>query len=186
LVINFAEDEIEASEDRMSNEITKQQRDQLLERIRSSRAALDQVVGRLGEAQLTTPGPDGGWAVKDHLAHLAAWEQKMLAMVRGRPGYEGLQVDAATYEASNLDQLNAILHERFKALRAADVLAESQRSYAQVLAAVEPLSPAELGARYAPDDDPEDARRMIDGIVDNTYGHYDEHRAAIEEIIAAL
>jgi|SRR5581483_11523754 uncharacterized protein (TIGR03083 family) len=170
----------------MSNDSTPQQRDELLERIRSSRAALDGVVGQLSEAQLTTPGPDGGWAVKDHLAHLAAWEQKMLAMVRGRPGYEGLQLDAATYASSDLDQLNAILHERFKALSAADALAESRRSYAQVLAVVEQLSPAELGARYAPADDPEDARRMIDGIVDNTYGHYDEHRAAIEEIIAAL
>ncbi len=102
----------------MSNDIMPQQRADLLEHIRSSRARLDQTVGQLSEQQLATPGPDGGWAVKDHLAHLAAWEHKLLAMIQGQPGYVGLHVDAATYEHSNIDELNAILHERFKSRRA--------------------------------------------------------------------
>jgi uncharacterized protein (TIGR03083 family) len=169
----------------MTNDITPQQKTELLERIHSSRAALDQAVGQLSERQLATPGPDGGWAVKDHLAHLAAWEHKLLAMIQGQPGYVGLQLDAATYEHSDIDELNAILHERFKALSPAAALAESRQSYQQLMATIETLSEANLGAPYAPGD-PDDHRRIVDGIVDNTYDHYDEHRAAIEEIVRHL
>jgi uncharacterized protein (TIGR03083 family) len=169
----------------MSDDITPQQKADLLERIHSSRAALDQIVGHLSEHQLATPGPDGGWAVKDHLAHLAAWEHKLLAMIQGQPGYVGLQVDAATYEHSNIDEINAILHQRFKALNPAQALAESRQSYEQLMASIEALSPADLSGLYAPGD-PDDDRRMIDGIIDNTYDHYDEHRAAIEQIVAHL
>jgi uncharacterized protein (TIGR03083 family) len=169
----------------MNNDITPQQQAELLDRIRSSRASLDQAVGQLSERQLASPGPDGGWAVKDHLAHLAAWEHKLLAMIQGQPGYVGLQVDAATYEQSDIDGLNAILHERFKALSPAAALAESRQSYEQLMATIEGLSAADLGAPYAPGD-PDDDRRIIDGIIDNTYDHYDEHRAAIEQIIAHL
>jgi uncharacterized protein (TIGR03083 family) len=166
----------------MSNDITPQQRAELLERIYTSRAALDQAVGQLSERQLATAGPDGGWAVKDHLAHLAAWEHKLLAMIQGQPGYVGLQLDEATYEHSNIDELNAILHERFRAFSPAAALAESRQSYQQLMATVEALSEANLGAPYAPGD-PDDRRRIIDGIVDNTYDHYDEHRAAIAQIV---
>src|SRR5215211_81290 len=166
----------------MSDDFTPQQKADLLERIHSSRAALDQTVGQLSKRQLATPGPDGGWAVKDHLAHLAAWEHKLLAMIQGQPGYVGLQVDAATYEHSNIDELNAILHERFKVLSPVAAIAESRRSYEQLMATVEALSEANLGAPYAPGD-PDDRRRIIDGIVDNTYDHYDEHRAAIGQIV---
>src|SRR5215211_4980218 len=136
----------------MNDDITPQQKADLLERIHSSQAALDQVVGRLSEWQLATPGRDGGWAVKDHLAHLAAWEHKLLAMIQGQPGYVGLQVDAATYEHSNIDELNAILHQRFKTLSPAEALAESRQSYEQLMATIERLSAADLSAPYAPND----------------------------------
>jgi len=169
----------------MSDNITPQQKADLLQRIGSSRAALDQTVGQLSERQLATPGPDGGWAVKDHLAHLAAWEHKLLAMIHGQPGYVGLQVDAAIYEHSNIDELNAILHQRFKTLSPTEALAESRQSYEQLMATVEQLSAADLSAPYAPNDSDDD-RRIIDGIIDNTYDHYDEHRAAIEQIAAHL
>lgn len=169
----------------MSDAITPQQRADLLQRIHTSRAALDQTIAGLSEQQLATPGPDGGWSVKDHLAHLAAWERKLLAIIQGQPGYVGLQVDPATYEHSDIDELNAILHERFRALSPAAALAASRQSYEQLMAAIGRLSAADLGAPYAPGD-PDDHRRIFDGIVDNTYAHYDEHCAAIEAIAGHL
>jgi uncharacterized protein (TIGR03083 family) len=170
----------------MNNEITSQEKAELLERISSARATLDQAIAALSEPQLAAPGPDGGWSVKDHLAHLTAWEHKLLAMIQGQPGYLGLQIDAATYASSNLDELNAILHARFQSLGAAAALDEARQSYRQLVAGIEALPAAALSGRYAPADDPEDARRVIDGIANNTYEHYDEHRAAIEQIVASL
>ena len=35
-------------------------------------------------AALSAPGPDDGWAVKDHLVHVAAWEHSLLALFEGR------------------------------------------------------------------------------------------------------
>ena len=45
----------------------------LLQRIEASWASLDELTAELTQAQRTTAGPDG-WSVKDHLAHLALWD----------------------------------------------------------------------------------------------------------------
>ncbi len=46
---------------------------ELLAWIRAERALLDQTLGRLTEEQMLKPGPEG-WSVKDHLAHIALWD----------------------------------------------------------------------------------------------------------------
>lgn len=163
-------------------QLTAQDKAELMERIHASWAALVQTIGRLSDAQVTAPGPDGGWSVKDHLAHVTAWEQKLLAMVGGRPAHEGLQLDEATYLATDLDGMNAIIYERARELSLPEVLAAFRRSHEQVVAALEGLTEADLARPYTPGD-PTDTRRLVDGIVGNTYEHYLEHQGWIEALI---
>jgi len=152
----------------------------LLGRIREARAALDRTVDRLAEAQLTAPGPDG-WSGKDHLAHLAAWEGKIVAVMEGRPAHEGLGLDEATYRGANIDEINARLHERDRARPLPDVLATYRRTHGRLLATLEALPEAELTRPY----ESADAGDVLaDGIDGNTYEHYEEHRAAIEALAA--
>jgi hypothetical protein len=47
----------------------------MMEEMAKSRRELEALVESLSDEQLTRPGKDGGWSVKDHLAHLAMWEE---------------------------------------------------------------------------------------------------------------
>ncbi len=153
---------------------------ELLARIREARAALERTVERLSEAQLTAAGA-GGWSGKDHLAHLAAWEGKIVAVMEGRPAHEGLGLDEATYRGANIDEINARLHERDRARPLPDVLATYRRTHGRLLAALEALPEAELTRPYQSADAGD---VLADGIAGNTYEHYDEHRGWMEAIVA--
>lgn len=153
----------------------------LMERIRKAREALEVLVQPLSEVQLSTPAKGGGWAVKDHLAHLAAWEQFMLKhYLQSLPSHEAMGIDAETMKGLDEDGINDILYHRIKDRSVSEVLAEFHRSYTQVLETLEstpfevlmtPLNPAD--ARSRP--------RLL-WVMGNTYQHYLEHRQWIREI----
>ncbi len=82
-------------------------KDELLERIQRQWAAQERPIGGLGDPQLTTRAQDGGWSVKDHLAHLAAWEQRLLAHLRGLTAPEGSGVDTGIPRTGDVDDFNA-------------------------------------------------------------------------------
>ncbi len=65
-------------------------RDRLLEHYGTMRAALLAAIDGLSDAQLSEPTLDG-WSVKDHLGHLALWDEVRAAEVeRISAGYESL------------------------------------------------------------------------------------------------
>lgn len=143
----------------------------LIERIGRSWNELQREVGDLDDRRLSAPGPEG-WSVKDHLAHLARWEQYLLAVLEGRPeplaafGLEaGQERDAET--------INAALQPRDSGLTPAEVRRLLADTHASVLARLEALEDAEL----------ERSLGLIEG---NTCGHIDEHRPWIGAVVAAL
>src|SRR5712692_10981660 len=78
---------------------------ELLARIRAARAQLERTLAGLDEAALSAPGPEG-WAVKDHLAHLAAWGRKVLGNMDGRKGTEVLGVPEEVYQRGDWVEIN--------------------------------------------------------------------------------
>jgi hypothetical protein len=56
-------------------------KNELLSAIAADRARLEAVTAPLPGRELTTPGREG-WSVKDHLAHIAAWERMIVAHLR--------------------------------------------------------------------------------------------------------
>ncbi len=153
----------------------------LVERIQREWSALTQAIDQLSDEQMSVPGT-GGWSVKDNLAHLAAWEQFMLLYhLQGHPPHEAMQVDEAAMERLDEDGLNAVLYERNRIRSVADVIRGLYRSHEQVLAALQPMTYADLMKPRYPDD-PE-ARPLIGWVIGNTYEHYREHRLAIQAIV---
>ncbi|HEV8636369.1 MAG TPA: maleylpyruvate isomerase N-terminal domain-containing protein [Chloroflexota bacterium] len=154
----------------------------LLARIERSWAALDGMVGAASEARLTAAGPDGGWSVKDHLAHLSAWEGRLLAFLEGRGLAEHFGLDGATLRDLGTDGLNARLTERDRGRPLADVLAGWRETHRRVLAALER---AELTEPVPDPDDPGDREPLLgSGVLDgNTYEHYEEHGEAIRRLL---
>lgn len=156
---------------------------ELLERVERARAALEQTIGRMSDAQLVAPGPDGGWPVKDHLAHLAAWEQSLAALLQGRPRHAAMGVDEETYLSAGADGINAMVYQQSKDRSLAEVRVAFGQAHQQVLATLAGLTGADLFktySHYQPDEPGRDSGAPIVGwIAGNTYEHFAEHQAWI-------
>ncbi|HEX5503920.1 MAG TPA: ClbS/DfsB family four-helix bundle protein [Thermomicrobiales bacterium] len=161
---------------------------ELLARIDRSWAALLETVGRLGDAQLAAPRDAAGWAIKDHLAHLAAWERSIVYLLRGQPRHEGLGIDEATYWAGDMERDNVAIHERTRDLPPAAVLESLRDVHRQMLDAIAGLTDADLSktyAQYLPDEPGDDKGTPIaEYIASDTYEHFDEHRGWIAALMA--
>ena len=46
--------------------------------MQTERARLDNIIDTLGESEMARPALDGGWSVKDALAHITVWEQRFI------------------------------------------------------------------------------------------------------------
>lgn len=157
----------------------------LLRRIHESRGKLEAAVGRLSDAQMAEPGPDG-WSAKDHLAHVAIWEESLLALLEGRDREAAMGL--APTPAWDLDAANAAIYERHRGLSLSAVRGLFQETHARVLAALANLTDADLlrpYSHYQPNEPPYNPKPVVGWIDGNTWAHYDEHAKWIDEMMAS-
>jgi hypothetical protein len=155
-------------------------KDELLDRIRKEWNALDRAVTGLSEERMSVPG-EGGWSIKDHLSHLAAWERWLrLCYLHHRPGYEVLEIDEPTFQTLDENGINAILQERNQGRPLEEVLTEHRRGHAELLAELNGYSFEDMLKPVDPQD-PEQ-RPLLGWIIGNTYDHYREHRETITKL----
>jgi hypothetical protein len=159
-------------------------KDELLERIHSEYAALEQTIGRLSDEQMVMP-IDGSWSAKDLLAHITAWEQIMLHFhIGGRPFNEIAQVDTVTYANTPIDKINEAFYQRDKDRPLPEALDRFRRSHQQLLATLATMGEADLYRSYTPQGrGPNSAGQLIDWIAGDSYEHYQEHRATMHRLI---
>jgi len=153
-----------------SQHITKPE---LLAEIRAERKLLEDTRARLGEGQMLAPGVDGEWSVKDILAHIVAWEQRMIRWIgshlRGEPPDVPLPWD--------VERMNAETYAQVKDKPLAEVLEEFHQSYQAALLLAESLSEGQLQTEYT---DTWPMGPLWLGVAANTCWHYKEHREDIE------
>jgi len=161
---------------------------ELLRRIERSRQALEQTVAPLSEAQLTARGPSG-WAVKDHLAHLATWELGIVELLHSRPRFEAMGVGEAVLNGKSEDEINDLIFRRRANRTAADVLAYFADVHERMLEVLRAMDDEDLMRPYAsflPEGATGSNLPVIGWIVGNTYAHYDEHRRYVEALVDSL
>jgi hypothetical protein len=160
---------------------------ELVEQIQRSWAALEQMFSQLSEAQMTTIGPDG-WSIKDHLAHIATWEESLTAILQSRPRHITLGVDEQTYLEAGEDELNARIYEHNKERPLSEVIDVFRDTHRRMLATLQGLADADLLKTYSdflPEEPGEDSGEpMLARIPGSTYEHYDDHRVWIAALIA--
>jgi uncharacterized damage-inducible protein DinB len=122
-------------------------REDLLRHYRESRAKLLAAVDGLTDEQMSEPTIDG-WAVKDHLAHLALWDEIRAAEVeRVTAGFE-----SAWKMTEHQDEAyNATGYELRRSMSAAQARWELEQSRRKLLDAItaatpEALDPSRYGA----------------------------------------
>jgi hypothetical protein len=159
--------------------------DELLRTIDKAWNGLNGAIAQLTEEQMTIPTDHAGWTVKDHLAHLAAWENSVLVILRDRkPQYEGLGVDKVTWDADDLDATNEVVRQANADAPLDEVRTHSETVHAQVVETISELTDEEL--RLPVDhwvasggDFP-----IVDKIAGNSSEHYREHREWMLAIVA--
>ena len=160
---------------------------ELMSEIESSWSQLNTALDRLREGQLTEPQDNKGWAVKDHLTHMAAWERSMIYMLQGKARHEGLGVDEETYLNGDDDEINAAIQERTKGIAPAEALAELRNVHSQLMGMLEGLSDEDLQkpySHYLPNEPGEpDNNPVLHKIHGNTAAHFNEHLGWIQSLV---
>jgi hypothetical protein len=159
----------------MSEPVRPANKAELLANIRAGYDQLVALLATLTEEQMTTPGVNGPWAIKDNLAHLAAWQSYQAARQEGI--LSGTEPPDPTPGLETEDEINEFYYQQNKDRPVAEILDEFRDSYQRVLAATEALSWEALNKPFpwADNDVPVGAYTMGD-----TYGHYEAHREIIQ------
>ena len=157
---------------------------QLMTKFERAWNALQSTLGESNEADLTTKVDAAGWSSKDHLAHLAAWANSVLVMIRdGRPQWEGLGIDQAMFDTGNYDEENEVIRQQTIDLPLKKVTAHLTEVHKGLLKALEGMSDADLLKPCSDFVEGGPDTGIVHKINGNGPDHYDEHRAYIEKIL---
>lgn len=140
-------------------------------------AAWNQLVELVNQARdaggLNQAGRDG-WTVKDHLAHIAAWERSLLALIEGHDRDSAMGLSEPV---EGIDNVNEAIRQLHATDTADEALGYFRDSHARLVGALGKLSDADLEkpySHYQPSDQDE-KRPVIGWVAGNTYEHYAEH-----------
>jgi hypothetical protein len=138
----------------------------LLSHLHSGRARLEAALGDLSDAAMADR-IDDEWTRKDVLAHLEAWERRVIDLL------DRLRTGEAPAERVETDELNARYYAADRDRSLADVRAGERAAYERMLAAIGGARDEELfdGSHFAwTEGDP-----LADWFRGNGDEHYDEH-----------
>jgi len=152
----------------------------LLELIRAEYAFVERTLAALTPDDMLIPDVQGWWSVKDTIAHLTAWLERVLMWFDQAGHGQNPDIPDKGYDWKDIDKMNDACSARDKDLPLATVRSNFQRVHLEVCELVEALSERDLfewdwdGAFYqAP-------WRLITG---NTYEHLHEHIVPIRQWI---
>lgn len=168
------------------NNSRPQGKNDLLAHIHTGWDDLQTRLNQLTESQMTTPNPQDGWAIKDHLTHLAAWELGIAALLQKEPRYQAMGLDETLVRQEGVDfnVLNDHIFQQHRNKSLAEAQHYLQNAHEALLAALDELTDEDLQRTYSfyePLEPGEDNGNPIIGwIMGNTYEHYEEHWSWIE------
>jgi len=150
---------------------------ELLEEIKAERRDLDGVLKKIDPERMLAPELDADWSVKDTIAHITAWEGKMIGWLQTILSGETpeLQPDWTDEDINRVNQ-GLYMGNIDKSLE--QVLEEYKSSYQQSLELVESIPEADLV-----DPDRYEFRQgspLMVLVQANTNWHYQEHRETLE------
>ncbi|MBI5667486.1 MAG: maleylpyruvate isomerase N-terminal domain-containing protein [Chloroflexi bacterium] len=168
----------------MSEEISVRN---LLDKMQNGWDEFQAYLKTLTPEQMTVPTDAQGWTVKDHIAHLALWEDGIAALLTGQSRREQMGLDEAAWNSGDFDIQNAAMQRQHRDKPLDEVLAMFEAAHRRMVEAVQSLTDDDLKRPYAyyegkPAADDSLDNAIIWSIVGNSYGHYEEHQPWIDAI----
>jgi hypothetical protein len=148
----------------------------VLQRIDDGWRRLTDLVARLDPTTFVRPVKDE-WSPKDHVAHVSAWEEFLLAILERRDRHSSMGV--GDLQGRETDAINDAVFQARRHLTANEVQISLAETHRKVRSAIASLSDADLQrprADFQPDEDGEPGdESLLDEIEWNTWGHYEKH-----------
>lgn len=158
-------------------------------------AAIDQTwaefvarVDGVDPSLVAKPGPFG-WSVKDVVANITGWERGLIALLEGQPRYAAMGIAGADETTSNIDAINALIHEQWRDQPFAEVRRVAGATHRELRALLDRMpwddlqQPAAAFQPFALAAGTESALAYVAG---DTYEHYVEHLPDLDAIMAAV
>lgn len=156
-------------------------RDEVLDRLRTSRMAFDQRVAAIPRERLAMPAPGSAHSPKDIVAHVSAYEdlivERLIAARRG-------ETTAFDRDRDGWEAFNARVWSEAESREADEILARSASVFGRLLEEVGSLSDVELagptGVAAVIDQGWLQGRPLAELIAIDGFDHYPMHFAALE------
>jgi len=159
-------------------------RAELLAKIQQEWDALQTYLETLTETQLTELADAAGWSVKDHISHLAVWEDGITALLEGESRRERMGIDEIRWKTPGYDQINEVIYRRHRHKSLEEVLQTFQEVHERLIAKIQSMSDEELQLPYSYyQHNSIQNKPVIHSILAATANHYSEHLPWIREIV---
>jgi len=122
-------------------------KEELLGRLEEERVNLFRAIEGLEEGEMTLPGVEGEWSVKDLLGHIAAWEREERLVAQRIAEEDAPRFDYYIDPRDEWREWNAREVERRRGLPWSDILEELTREHDKFKEMVERLSEERLGRK---------------------------------------
>ena len=119
-----------------------------------------------------------GWSVKDHVTHLAVWEDSVAILFRGGCRHEALGIEEPFYAASSFDEINEVIKIRLESTTFPEAIRNLEIAHRQLMGQLRTLGNADLNEKARelfPQAPRNDERPLASLVWDNTGRHFIEH-----------
>lgn len=163
-------------------------KEHLINTLHIERAQWDEVLAAIPPERLTQPGLDGGWSVRDVIAHVTVYEQWLVGWLQAalRGEFPALSV----LDTPGLDERNRKASEATRTLSLAEVQAEAERNFQSLLTVLEQFSeedfvePSRTEWFMKPYWSQKDT--ISEAVLNFTVEHYAEHRPNLPTFVNDL
>jgi len=147
----------------------------LLDNIQKGWDAVNTFLAPLTDAQKTQLTDAAGWTVKDHVMHMAAWEDGLTGLLDKQDRRTYMDIDEATWKSGD-DPINAVIQKRYKDLSWAEVEQKRQAIHSKLLKQIDAMSEETLQGPYgAYNPNSQSKYPITEYISGTTFNHYVEH-----------
>lgn len=136
-----------------------------------------------GQASKRDPA---GWSVKDHVTHLAVWEDSVAILFRGGCRHEALGIEGPFYAAASFDEINEAIRLRLEGTGLQEAIRNLEGTHRQLVGHLRTLRDADLNAKareFFPQVPRDDDRLLASLIWDTTGGHFTEHLEWMRDLV---
>ncbi len=171
---------------RLSNKYPKLTKQELIAKMNEGLAQFLAFIDEFSEEQMLEPKDAVGWNVRDHITHLAAWAEGIVALLRREDRWTAMGLENPDDDEPDFDAMNAQIVVQHRHKSPAEARRWLVAAHDQAVSALEQLSTADLElpyGRFVPPFTSDEGKPVWGYVAGNTFGHYREHILWIKEFV---